>query len=76
MKPELPEFIPQVIDESRLESTVIDAALAKNATKEELKKMKAIEYTIVLLKGRTIGPDTIDKTFKTFYNQLNNEQRQ
>jgi hypothetical protein len=71
MNQKQPDFVPFVVDENEIDSTIIDAYLAKNASKEELQKMKAVEHTINFLKNRMVaGPETIEKNFNMFYKLL------
>lgn len=70
-------FVPLVNDDGlKFNSTVIDAALAKKLDVEGLKKMKAIEYTIQFMDGKSgkSDPESIEKIIKLFYKQLNNER--
>ena len=58
-------------EETRFNSTIIDAALAKGLDQEGLLKLKAVEFTIQILKGRDLtGVETIEKVLNIILKQI------
>lgn len=69
-----PNLLPLVKSEdSKHRSTVIDEALTKKLGRDALLRLKAMEYTLEFLGGRTISsPETIDSLYTIFYNKITN----
>lgn len=69
-----PNFLPLIKSEdSKHKSTVIDEALTKKLGRDALLRLKAMEYTLEFLGGRTVAsPETIDTLYTIFYNKITN----
>lgn len=73
-----PNFLPLVKSEEKpYKSTVIDEALASKLGRDALLRLKAMEYTLEFLGGRTIStPEKIDELYNIFYNKINGKVKQ